>query len=198
MDFKILILMLESRKGKETDDVKDWGSTSLEMLGAPASGKGYTTTQASLNRRAVDGIRLHNNRSREGFTKTKSGTLRCKHVSKNIKPPENLLFTSDGHIKIADFGSVKPMQDSRITVVPNAASGIILCTKTKHAKPRIATPTIVANRKSESEIDKVFDGVVQHRSFGICDAVFADIEIQGRYILNLIKEQERGCHSFNV
>ncbi|GKC33686.1 hypothetical protein Tco_1046070, partial [Tanacetum coccineum] len=32
--------------------------------------------------------------------------------------------------------------------------GIILCTKTKHAKPRIATPTIVANRKSESEIDK--------------------------------------------
>ncbi|GKB51223.1 putative zinc finger, RING/FYVE/PHD-type containing protein [Tanacetum coccineum] len=124
------------------------------MLGAPASGKGYTTTQASLNRRAVGGIRLHNNRSREGFTKTKSGTLRCQHVSKNIKPPENLLFTSDGHIKIADFGSVKPMQDSRITVVPNAASGIILCTKTKHAKPRIATPTIVANRKSESEIDK--------------------------------------------
>ncbi|GKB98052.1 hypothetical protein Tco_0984189, partial [Tanacetum coccineum] len=85
-------------------------ATSLEMLGAPASGKGYTTTQASLNRRAVGGIRLHNNGSREGFTKTKSRTLRCQH-------PENLLFTSDGHIKIADF-------DSRITVVPNAASGV--------------------------------------------------------------------------
>lgn len=38
--------------------------------------------------------------------------------------PENLLLTSDGHIKIADFGSVKPMQDSSITVLPNAASGI--------------------------------------------------------------------------
>lgn len=37
--------------------------------------------------------------------------------------PENLLLTADGHIKVADFGSVKPMQDSRITVLPNAASG---------------------------------------------------------------------------
>ncbi|GKD94841.1 hypothetical protein Tco_1374678, partial [Tanacetum coccineum] len=45
---------------------------------------------------------------------------------------------------------------------------------------------------------EVFDGAVKHRSFGICDAVFADIEIQGRYILNLIKEQELGCHLFNV
>jgi len=33
------------------------------------------------------------------------------------------LLTLDGHIKIADFGSVKPMQDSQITVLPNAASG---------------------------------------------------------------------------
>lgn len=41
-----------------------------------------------------------------------------------ILQPENLLLTSDGHIKIADFGSVKPMEDSNITVLPNAASGM--------------------------------------------------------------------------
>jgi len=36
-----------------------------------------------------------------------------------------LLLTADGHVKIADFGSVKPTTSTKVTVPPDATSKVI-------------------------------------------------------------------------
>uniref|UniRef100_A0A453K9Q2 Uncharacterized protein n=1 Tax=Aegilops tauschii subsp. strangulata TaxID=200361 RepID=A0A453K9Q2_AEGTS len=55
-----------------------------------------------------------------------SATMTYSHCF--IFQPENLPLTSDGHIKIAEFGSMmKHTVDTPIRVLPNSTSKINIC-----------------------------------------------------------------------
>ncbi|XP_010543678.1 PREDICTED: 3-phosphoinositide-dependent protein kinase 1-like [Tarenaya hassleriana] len=70
--------------------------------------------------------------------------------------PENLLLISYGHIKIGDFGSVKPMQDSRATVLPNAAYDDKACTLVGTAS--YVTPEVLSSSPATFGVYQMLSG----------------------------------------